>query len=619
MAWTPDAVVKINGTAVTNYTLEGVTISMGRETIDQQSQAGYARISFKDYPQTSVAINDTVIVQIKNYAGTLVTIYTGYVTDIQSAVLDAGGTSVVYVTDIICTGALAKLAIKEVNAAGYAEEKDGTRMLNVVTEAFGTKWSQLPATQTWNDLYQIDSTITRTNLVVNPSLETNILGWEAITTAIVSRITTDSYTGTSCGKVLINTTTANTGIRIDNTSVYRIPVVEGQILTGSAYIKNNVGTRNVRTGIRFYDSPTTTTTLSSVSGTVLTNPTTWTRSSVTATAPATALWADFVFVSTNTGSATDEYLFDSVLVETGSTIQTYFDGSYLPANTSTQVFSSNTWTGTANASTSTISQSEITAETWNDLLGVTTTYIDTPGTYTLYAATAELTNGYDYASVVADSGQGQLYERTDGNLGYSDQDARSTYVTANGFTNIPKNHILADGIAVLTSRNNLINDAIISYGNPEATSETIDATSIDLYGKIAATTTTYLKNSSDADTYGARQVLLNAYPNPVISGIGIQIDAPTMSSTLLNSLVNVFFGMPISMTDIPSLLYPTDFFGYVEGWNWTINRFTARLDLNVSDFAYFAVPVAWEDVYISETWDTLDPDLKWQDALLGVN
>ena len=412
MSWTPDAVVKINGTAVTNYTLEGVTISMGRETIDQQSQAGFARISFKDYPQTSVTINDTVAVQIKNYAGTLVTIYTGYVTDIQASVLDAGGTNLVYVTDIICTGALSKLANKEVNTIGYAEEQDGTRMLNVITEAFGTKWSQLPATKIWSDY---------------------------------------------------------------------------------------------------------------------------------------------------------------------------------------------------------------TTETWSDLLGVSTSYIDTPGTYTLYAATAELTNGYDYASVVADSGQGQLYERTDGSLGYSDQDARSTYVTANGFTNISKNYILADGIAVLTSRNNIVNDAIISYGDPQSTSETLDLDSIDLYGKLTQTTSTYLKNSGDADIYGARQILLNAYPNPVVSGIGVQIDAPTMSETLLNALVNVFSGMPVSITDIPSLLYPTDFFGYVEGWNWTINRFTARLDLNVSDFAYSAVPVAWEDVYISETWDTLDPDLKWQDALLGVN
>jgi hypothetical protein len=618
MAWTPDAVVKINGTAVTNYTLEGVTISMGRETIDQQSQAGYARISFKDYPQTSVAINDTVIVQIKNYAGTLVTIYTGYVTDIQSAVLDAGGTSVVYVTDIICTGALSKLANKDVNSAGYSEEKDGTRMLNVVTEAFGTKWSQLPATQTWNDLYQIDSNITRTNLVVNPSLESDISGWVTPGFTTVTRITTDFYTGSSCGQVLFNTAVSS-GVRLVASSTYRIPVVEGQTLTASAYLKNTVGTRNLQTLIRFYTTATTTTVLSTVSGTTLTNPTVWTRSSVTATAPATALWADIRIDTANTGAISDVFLFDSVLVETGSTVQTYFDGSYLPANTSTQIFSSNTWTGTANASTSTISQSEITGETWNDLLGVSTTYIDTPGTYTLYAQTADLQNGYDYAATVADSGLGQLYERTDGSLGYSDLDARATYVKANGFTDISKNYILADGIAVLTSRNNLINDAIVTYGNPSATSETIDATSISTYGKIAQNTTTFLKNSTDADTYGARQVLLNAYPNPVISGIGIQIDAPTMSSGLLNGLVNVFFGMPISMTDIPSLLYPTDFFGYIEGWNWTINRFTARLDLNVSDFAYSAVPVAWQDVYSGELWSTLDPDLQWQNALLGVN
>lgn len=412
MAWTPDAVVKINGTAVTNYTIEGVTISMGRETIDQQTQAGYARISFKDFPQTSVAINNTVIVQIKNYAGTLVTIYTGYVTDIQATVLDAGGTNITYVTDIICTGQLSRLAIKEVNANGYSEEKDGTRMLNVVTEAFGTKWSQLPATQKWSDY---------------------------------------------------------------------------------------------------------------------------------------------------------------------------------------------------------------TTEKWSDLINVTTTYIDTPGTYTLYAETANLQNGYDYASIVADSGLGQLYERTDGLIGYSDLDARATYVKANGFLEISKNNILSDGIAVLTSRNNIINDAIVTYGNPSATVETVDGTSIATYGKIAQNTTTFLKNTVDAGTYGARQVLLQAYPNPVVSNIGIQIDAPTMSSTLLNGLVNTFFGMPISITDMPSLLYPTDFFGYVEGWNWTINRFTARIDLNVSDFAYSAVPVAWQDVYVGEIWSTLDPDLKWQDALLGVN
>jgi len=31
------------------------------------------------------------------------------------------------------------------------------------------------------------------------------------------------------------------------------------------------------------------------------------------------------------------------------------------------------------------------------------------------------------------------------------------------------------------------------------------------------------------------------------------------------------------------------------------------------------VPVAWQDVFAGEIWDTIDPALQWQDALLGVN
>ena len=84
-------------------------------------------------------------------------------------------------------------------------------------------------------------------------------------------------------------------------------------------------------------------------------------------------------------------------------------------------------------------------------------------------------------------------------------------------------------------------------------------------------------------------------------------------------MVGVFFGMPIAVTDFDSLLYPTQWFGFVEGWTWTIDRFGARLDLNVSDFIFSSQIIAWQDVYAGEIWSTIDPALKWQDALLGVN
>ena len=412
MSWLPNTIIKINGVAKTSYTIEGVSLSMGRTDITQQSPGGFASIQMLDYPSTDVTLNDIIVVQIENYSGTPITIFTGYVTDFTTQVLESGKDKVTFITDIVATSALSKLGIKEINKSGYPEQKDGDRILAILDEAYATSWDELPATKIWTDY---------------------------------------------------------------------------------------------------------------------------------------------------------------------------------------------------------------TTETWADLRGYDSTYIDTPGTYDLYAEPALPTNGYLYASVVADSGVGQLFETTDGLIGYADQDHRADYLTANGFLNIPSTNVLSDGISVQTSRNNLTNDVIVSYDPDSLTVEVSDPTSIDTYGKVTTNIETYLKNEADALTVGQRAVLLNAYPAPILQNIGVQIDAPTMTESLLNGLVGVFFGQPISIDDIPSLLYPTGFFGYVEGWSWNINRFNARLDLNVSDFRFYAVPVAWQDVYAGETWDTIEPTLDWANALLGVN
>jgi hypothetical protein len=413
MPWSPNATVKINGTAVTNYTLEGVQITMGREDVQQQSNAGFATIQFLDLPYTDVEIFDTITVTLDNYTGVDTTIFTGLVTDVSVSVLDAGTTNT-FITQISASGALSELAAKEANIVGYAEQKDGDRIVSVVTDTFGLKWNELPATQVWTDY---------------------------------------------------------------------------------------------------------------------------------------------------------------------------------------------------------------TTETWADLLGVDVSAIDTPGTYDLFSSVAapDPLNALNYVQIVADSGSGFIYETTFGGIGYQDQDARADYVSANGFVNISKNFILADGISVTTSRNDIINDVRVVYGAAQDVMQVEELDSISQYGRVTDTVETFLKNSGDADTLADRLVLLNAYPQPVIQGIQIQIDAPTMTSSLLNSLVGVFFGMPVSVTDFPALLYPNQFFGYVEGWSWDIDRFTARLTLNVSDFTFSAVPVAWQDVYAGEIWSTIDPSLQWQDALLGVN
>jgi hypothetical protein len=413
MPWSPNATVSINGTPVTAFTLEGVSITMGRDDVQQQSSAGFATIDFLNLPYTDVEIFDEVSITLENFAGADTTIFTGTVTDVSVSVLDAGTTNT-FITQISASGGLSKLATKEANIVGYLEQKDGDRIVSVITDTFGLKWNEIPPTQIWDDY---------------------------------------------------------------------------------------------------------------------------------------------------------------------------------------------------------------TTETWNDLLGVDISDIDTPGTYDLFDSTGDpgAINALSYVQIVADSGSGFIFETTTGEIGYQDQDHRADYVTANGFINIGKNFILADGINVTTSRNEIINDAIVTYGDPTASFETEELDSISLYGRVTTSIDTFLKTSTDAETLADRIVLLNAYPQPVIQGIKIQIDAPTMTQPLLDALVGVFFGMPVSVTDFPALLFPGQFFGYLEGWEWDIDRFTATLTLNVSDFTFSAVPVAWQDVFVSEIWDTIDPALQWQDALLGVN
>jgi len=115
--WSPNATVKINGTAVTNYTLEGVQISMGRDDVQQQSSAGFATIDFLNLPYTDVEIFDEVSITLDNFTGTDTNIFTGTITDVSVSVLDAGTTNT-FITQISASGGLSKLAAKEANLVG---------------------------------------------------------------------------------------------------------------------------------------------------------------------------------------------------------------------------------------------------------------------------------------------------------------------------------------------------------------------------------------------------------------------------------------------------------------------------------------------------------------------
>jgi hypothetical protein len=197
------------------------------------------------------------------------------------------------------------------------------------------------------------NTVTRTNLSTNPSFETNNTYAASVGGGVtISRITTDAFVGSACGQVVHNST-SNVGIIGPQASV-RIPVVAGDVLAASCYVKNTVGSRSLRVSVQYYANNSTNTVLQSTAGTAVTNPTSWTRVQVlSAPAPSGALFAALLIGPSTTGSTGDTWLVDGVLVEKNQPIgQPYFDGG--TADTWTGYTNLTTsWTGTTNNSTST--------------------------------------------------------------------------------------------------------------------------------------------------------------------------------------------------------------------------------------------------------------------------
>lgn len=192
---------------------------------------------------------------------------------------------------------------------------------------------------------------TRTNLVTNPSFETNTTGWTA-SSATVARITTDAWSGSACAQVTSTATSYN------NIITGFIAVTAGQQYTLSAYAKNVSGnTRTVYVAIQWFTSAGVyiSETNSASQGTLAAG-SAWTIRNCTGTAPATATQAKVVLLTGTTGlSAGWLTNWDGVLFEQSSTVSWYFDGSTYVTDLNDQAPQSvvTAWTGTANASTST--------------------------------------------------------------------------------------------------------------------------------------------------------------------------------------------------------------------------------------------------------------------------
>lgn len=242
--------------------------------------------------------------------------------------------------------------------------------------------------------------------------------------------------------------------------------------------------------------------------------------------------------------------------------------------------------------------------------GVTIDVVDTPGVYEFTASQASPGDCYYWASYYANMAFGYIYETTDGKVGYANESRRTVDAGLYGYTVIPGSTILWPSVNSEINLNNLLNDLRLEYkANASVTSTS--ASSIATYGKQAADLKTELEDATEAQLQADRYISLRSTPRTLLPNFTIQLDAPTMTNGLLDDLLAMYMGFPIEVNHFPLGIYSGDFQGFVEGWNFTISRNTATLNLNVTEKNLSLAPTRWQDVSPALIWSAVNAALEW--------
>ena len=241
--------------------------------------------------------------------------------------------------------------------------------------------------------------------------------------------------------------------------------------------------------------------------------------------------------------------------------------------------------------------------------------IDRPGDYELTARSAQTIDVYSLVAALARSGLGYIYEDSSGRIGYADSTHRGQYLATNGYAFVDGGWAYAAGIATSRRLGDLRNEVTITYKN-DAQETASDAASIATYGYQAENIVTSIENQSDAEDQAAFYLDIRAYPQDQFKSITFPLTNPNIPDVSRDQALNIFMGLPLDIEDLPLNIADGRYQGFVEGWTWT-SRFNA-LDLTVivSPVAFSLQAFRWNNVPITESWNTISPTLDWNNATI---
>ncbi len=234
------------------------------------------------------------------------------------------------------------------------------------------------------------------------------------------------------------------------------------------------------------------------------------------------------------------------------------------------------------------------------------------GNYELQARTSNITDIYSLVASLANSGLGYLSEDSAGRINYNESTHRSVYLATYGYLDVTATDALAYGLRTSTRAGDVRNSIAIKWRAGTAQAE--DLASIATYGKLAQSIQTTLHNGVDAESQADFYLSLRANPRAMFDSISFALGNPNITDGDRDTLLAVFMGLPLNITGLPNNMNDGEFQGFVEGWTFNASVSNLSLTLNLSPIAFSLQAFTWDDVPISEQWNTLSPTLDWLNA-----
>ena len=239
------------------------------------------------------------------------------------------------------------------------------------------------------------------------------------------------------------------------------------------------------------------------------------------------------------------------------------------------------------------------------------------GFYTMINLAASATaKSQTLVDQIATSALGQIYEEKDGDVSYDDADHRSTYLAANGYTNLDGSYATPSSIQSQTQIARIRNSLIYKYAAGYASTYSVqDSDSIASYGLFEKSAESNIKNLADITDIASRELNLRKNPRGSLGAIRFRLDNPDMPSAMLDNLIGIFFGQPVLITNLPSNLLDGTFDGFVE--NVALNATPTFVDITlyVSATDFSLSTTQWETVTpASLIWTGVNATLTWTNA-----